>query len=184
MIYLVCIKIIHGHLPRESLLHRHKLFAEFAPLAHAVKTGDLRLFDHVLLTNQSFYIQHEIFLLIQMHLRNLILRSFFKKVYLIGLRMALCTEGRLNLKLVEAAFAALQISGMTMDEVECITANLIFHVRHQHGNNDHLLYFRGSSRDTFLTKNPLSSSAKRPPFLPRALSSKRHAISCCDHPNL
>jgi hypothetical protein len=98
-------------------------------LALAVRTGDLRLFDQVLLANQSFYMKKEIFLVIQLQLRNLILRSFYKKLYLIGLHRGMHQENRLNLRLLEFVLATLGIPNMTIDEVECIAANLIFHVR-------------------------------------------------------
>lgn len=81
MIYLVLVRMIHGVLPAPHLLARHNLTPQYAPLAQALRSGDLRLFDQVLLENQTFYMQREIFLVIQLQLRNLILRSFFKKVY-------------------------------------------------------------------------------------------------------
>jgi hypothetical protein len=83
MIYLILVKMIHGHLPLTPLLSRHNLINEFHHLSQALCTGDLRLFDQVLTVNQSFYISREIFLVIQLQLRNLILRSFFKKLYII-----------------------------------------------------------------------------------------------------
>lgn len=129
MIYLVLVKMIHGNLPRPELLARHGLSEVFLPLAQAIRSGDLGLFDRVLLTNQAFYMRKELFILIQLHLRNLILRSLFKKVYLIGLAAGAHPENRQSLRLIEGAFYALGIPDMSMDEVECITANLIFHVR-------------------------------------------------------
>ena len=83
MIYLVLVKMIHGHLPLPALLSRHNLTNEFHHLSQALCTGDLRLFDQVLMANQSFYMSKEIFLVIQLQLRNLILRSFFKKLYIL-----------------------------------------------------------------------------------------------------
>ncbi|PJF17496.1 hypothetical protein PSACC_02698 [Paramicrosporidium saccamoebae] len=129
MVYFVLVKMIHGHLPHPDLLTRHGLDTQFHHLALAVRTGDLRLFDQVLLANQSFYMKKEIFLVIQLQLRNLILRSFYKKLYLIGLNRGMQQENRLNLRLVEFVLATLGIPDMTIDEVECIAANLIFHVQ-------------------------------------------------------
>ena len=127
MIYLVLVKMIHGHLPRPDLLLRHGLVEEFQQLAQALRTGDLRLFDQVLTANQAFYMHKEIFLVIQLQLRNLILRSFLKKLYLIGLNLGAHPENRLNLHLVVAALTTLAIPDMSLDEVECITASLIHH---------------------------------------------------------
>jgi tetratricopeptide (TPR) repeat protein len=129
MIYFVLVKMIHGNLPHQELLHRHELESQFYYLSAAIRTGDLRLFDQILLANQSFYMQKEIFLLIQLQLRNLILRSFFKKVYLMGLKKGVHQENRLNLKLVEAALSLIGIPNTPLDDVECIAANLIFHVQ-------------------------------------------------------
>lgn len=125
MIYYVLVKMIHGHLPTLELLQRHQLQSQFYHLAMAVRTGDLSLFDQVLLANQSFYMQKELFLVIQLQLRNLILRSFFKRIYLIGLQKGYQQENRLNLKVVEVALRALGIPDCSVDEVECIAANLI-----------------------------------------------------------
>ena len=126
--FLILVKMIHGHLPHPDLLRRHNLEGPFGLLAKAVRTGDLRLFSQVLEANQSFYMQKQLYLIIQMQLRNLILRSFWKKLYLIGLAMGAHAENRLNLRLVETAFRALGIAEMTLDEVECLTANLIYNV--------------------------------------------------------
>lgn len=82
MIYFILVKMIHGHLPSDDLLVRHNLTREFSHLKEAIRTGNLRTFDENLLVNQEFYMKKEIFLLIQLHLRNLILRSFFKKMYI------------------------------------------------------------------------------------------------------
>lgn len=170
VIYLTLVKLIHGQLPRPELLRRHGLEEAFLPLAQAVRSGDLRLFDRVLLANQAFYMRKELFLLIQLHLRNLILRSLFKKVYLIGLASAAHQENRLNLRLLEAILAALGIPEMGMDEVECIMANLIFHVRGKDctGGTSHLLLPRALSRATFPTKRAWPCSAKKMPFRPPA----------------
>ncbi len=80
MIYLVVLRMIHGLLPRDACLAAHGLAGPFGALTQAIKSGDLRLFDQALIANQAFYMKMELFLVIQLHLRNLILRSFVKKV--------------------------------------------------------------------------------------------------------
>lgn len=81
MVYLVLVRMIHGHLPTAANLERNGLTTVYGPLATALRQGDLRLFEQALNAQQAYYMRKEIFLVIQLHLRNLILRSFLKKVY-------------------------------------------------------------------------------------------------------
>lgn len=48
--------------------------------------------------------------------------------YTIGINVGLASEGRLPIGIVVAAFTALQVPDMDADQVECILANLIYHV--------------------------------------------------------
>lgn len=82
MVYLVLVRMIHGHLPTTENLERNGLTAVYGPLARALRQGDLRLFERALEAQQAYYMRKELFLVIQLHLRNLILRSFLKKVYI------------------------------------------------------------------------------------------------------
>lgn len=81
MIYFIVVRMIRGMLPSKELLVRNGLWREFGNLAAALKSGDLRSFDRVLMENQQFYIQKELFLLIQLNLRSMILQSLYKKMY-------------------------------------------------------------------------------------------------------
>jgi hypothetical protein len=47
--------------------------------------------------------------------------------YLIGLLNGAHQENRLNLNLIVTTFSILGISDTNLDEVECLTANLIYH---------------------------------------------------------
>lgn len=80
LVYLIIVKAIRGLLPTSHALREWGLFDKFGDLVYAIRRGDLRLFDIALMRNQAFYMRVQIFLLIQLHLRNLILRSFVKKV--------------------------------------------------------------------------------------------------------
>jgi hypothetical protein len=84
-IYLIVAKMIQGFLPSEQLLKSLSLEAEFSDLKRSIKNGDLNLFERSLLSNQKFFIKSEVFLIIQLRLKNLIMRSFFKNVYVKGL---------------------------------------------------------------------------------------------------
>ena len=82
LIYLTVVKLIHGKLPGKEMLHKYDLVREYEELTMAVRTGNLGLFDHALMQNQTFYMKKELFLLIQLQLKNQILRNFIKRVYL------------------------------------------------------------------------------------------------------
>lgn len=122
--YLVILKTIHGILPKPELLQRYSLEPEYLRLTQAVRSGNLALFDSVLAENQAFYMKKELFLLIQLHLKSLILRNLFRRIYLVSLGLPSNVESRLPLAHLEAGF---RVFGMQVhiDEVECWTANLI-----------------------------------------------------------
>lgn len=145
--YLITMRMIHGSLPKDQLLDKYNLNRHFHDLVLALRRGDLRQFERVLEQNQAFYMCKELYLIIQLHLRNLVLRSFFKKTYpftlrimqcslsrdlicryLLGMALGMNVDGRLNLRLVERVFHIIGMTDVDMDEVECITASLIFNV--------------------------------------------------------
>lgn len=122
--YLVPLKIIHGVLPKRDLLARYGLDREYGQLTEAVRTGNLLLFEQVLADNQAFFMQKELFLIIQLHLKNLILRNLFRRIVLVASSMPGATDSRLPLSSLQAGFAVYKLE-QGRDEVECWLANLI-----------------------------------------------------------
>jgi hypothetical protein len=122
--YLVPLKIIHGVLPKRALLARHGLEGEYAQLTEAVRTGNLLLFEQVLASNQAFFMQKELFLVIQLHLKNLILRNLFRRIVLVAASLPGAADSRLPLASLQAGFAVYKLE-QGRDEVECWLANLI-----------------------------------------------------------
>lgn len=124
--FLVPLKLIHGALPTHQLLQQYGLDGEFGRLRDAVRTGNLLLFDAVLAENQAFYMQKELFLLIQIHLKSLILRTLFRRIYLVTVGLPGAADSRLPLANLEAGFAVFGMGGhVSRDEIECWTANLV-----------------------------------------------------------
>lgn len=124
--FLVPLKLIHGALPTHQLLVQYGLEREFGRLRDAVRTGNLVLFDAVLAENQAFYMQKELFLLIQIHLKSLILRTLFRRIYLVTAALPGAVDSRLPLANLQAGFAVFGMGAhVGRDEIECWTANLV-----------------------------------------------------------
>jgi len=134
--YLVPLRLIHGVLPKHTLLREYGLEQEFGQLIEAVRTGNLSLFDAVLAQNQAFYMRKELFLLIQTHLKSLILRTLFRRIALSSPQLSMLSTDptitsietpsstRIPLTHFEAGLAVFGIA-VGRDEIECWTAGLI-----------------------------------------------------------
>ena len=143
--YLIPTRLLTSHrLPTATLLSQHPQLAKlFEPICHAIKTADLRAFNHALESNEQTFVARRIYLTLERG-RNIILRNLFRKVFLAGGYEAQ-KEGdagsparRTRIPVMEFA-AALSLVGAVVDdgdggvdgdEVECIIANMIYKVRH------------------------------------------------------
>ncbi len=78
LIYLIPVKLLHGHIPSDELLQTYDL-PQLIPIAHAVKDGNISALKDALAQHQMFFIQWGIFLLLE-RLRMITYRNLFKKV--------------------------------------------------------------------------------------------------------
>jgi hypothetical protein len=119
LLFLIPIKILIGQLPNKIFLERNNL-PQFIPLVDAIRTGNLKLFNHTMNQYQSFFIQKGIFLILE-RTKNITYRNLFKKTYLI-----LNKNAKITLNIFQIIFKWLEIE-IDRDEIECILANLIFY---------------------------------------------------------
>jgi len=131
LIYLIPVKMFLGHLPSEALLLEHDLY-QYSDVVHAVRQGNLRLFDDALAKYDEFFIKSGIFLIME-KLKMIAYRRLFKKVWIItGTHQVPLESFVVALKNVQG------IDDVDQDEVACILANLIYqgkikgYISHQH----------------------------------------------------
>jgi hypothetical protein len=120
LLYLIPTKLFLGKVPTVNLLNRYQLI-EFRDLVQAIKSGSIVLFEKTLEDHQTFFMKMGLYLLLQDKLHNMVYRNLVKKVYQIS-------DGtqihRLPFTTLHTAMKLLG-SKITLDEVECILANLI-----------------------------------------------------------
>ncbi|CAH1963445.1 unnamed protein product [Acanthoscelides obtectus] len=129
LIYLVPVKMLLGYIPSRKVLEKYDVL-QFWDLVQAVCQGNLKQFDQLMLTHESFFIQCGIYLIVD-KLKIVAYRNLFKKVYLILNTHQIPVESLMN---------ALQFLGqdVDLDETQCIVANLIYegkikgYISHQH----------------------------------------------------
>eukprot|EP00035_Acanthoeca_spectabilis_P031708 m.15410 g.15410 ORF g.15410 m.15410 type:complete len:401 (+) comp4907_c0_seq1:41-1243(+) len=121
LVYLTPVKLRLGQLPTDALLEKYNL-PQFVGIAQAVRTGDLRLLQEELTTHQSFFISWGIFMTVE-KLRFLAYRNLFKRV--INIIVTPDAKPIVPLVDIQVALNSLQERQIDLDEVECITANLI-----------------------------------------------------------
>lgn len=85
LIYLIVVKMLHGKFPKKSILLSFDLVAQYEKLCTSVKTGDMFSFEQSLEENQKFFIKHELYLILQVKLKNLLYRNLFRKTYILFL---------------------------------------------------------------------------------------------------
>lgn len=118
LLYLVPAKILTGSLPSEKTMEYFEM-SMFRDISVAIKTGNLSLFKSAVARHEEFFIQSALYLAIE-KMRPLVYRSFFRKVAMIT------QSNKISLKLIVTCLATCEVH-MSVDEVECILANLIFH---------------------------------------------------------
>jgi len=118
LIFLIPVKMILGQMPKEAALDRYQLSA-FKPLIKAVKEGNIKKFDAALEQEKDFYWKFGIYLVLE-KLRVILYRNIFKKVCLI------LNSHQIPIESLKIALDFLQEESISMDEVHCILANLIY----------------------------------------------------------
>ena len=116
--YLIPIKICHGALPSARLLEKYK-FAEFQELTAAVRSGNLGQFNAALQTFLDIFVRMGTYLVLE-KAKTLVYRNLIKRVHQL--------EGggtQLKLGKLETVFHLLG-EQLSLDEIECIVANLIY----------------------------------------------------------
>ena len=116
--YLIPLKICHGALPSQSLLDKYK-FVEFKEITAAVRSGNIGQFNTALQTFLDIFIRMGTYLVLE-KAKSLLHRNLIKLVIRLEGGGSL-----LKLEKVEAAFHMVGES-MSLDEIECIIANLIY----------------------------------------------------------
>ena len=123
--FLVPVKLLRSRFPQDALLTKYNL-PEFAALIHAIRAGDLSSFNATLLAHQAIFISRGIYLLLE-KCKSFVYRNLFRKVA--GFHAAETGEQSAKHQLpLDTLIAALRINGidMSVEELECILANLIF----------------------------------------------------------
>ncbi|ELT88079.1 hypothetical protein CAPTEDRAFT_225576 [Capitella teleta] len=130
LIYLLPVKMLLGQMPKQSLLRKYDLL-QFADVATAVSSGNLRLLNDAMEKSHAFFIKCGIYLILE-KLKIITYRNLFKKVSLI------LKTHQLPIKDFTVALHMLGETDIDEDEVECILANLIYenkikgYLSHQH----------------------------------------------------
>ncbi|CAH1781380.1 unnamed protein product [Owenia fusiformis] len=130
LIYLLPVKMLLGHMPKQSLLQKYDL-TQFSDVAQAVSSGNLLQLNSALQKNEAFFIKCGIYLILE-KLKIITYRNLFKKVYLI------MGTHQLPIDSFTTALRMMEVEDIDNDEVQCIVANLIYegkikgYISHQH----------------------------------------------------
>ncbi|KAF9930062.1 COP9 signalosome (CSN) subunit [Linnemannia zychae] len=118
--YLIPTRMLHGSLPSHGLLEEFpELSALYLPLASAIKTGNVQLFDEALSAGGSRLIGLGTYLTVERS-RGVAVRVLFKKVYTL-----MDKSNKLNIELFQKALAFVGVD-IEEEEVECMLANMIY----------------------------------------------------------
>ena len=80
MMYLVPLSMLLGQMPRAETLAAYQLDDVYGGIVQALRLGDLRLFEASLQHHRPLFLKTGVYLLIQQHLRNYVLRALFRRV--------------------------------------------------------------------------------------------------------
>jgi hypothetical protein len=112
--YLIPVKLLLGQLPRASLLARYGL-PHYAPIAAAVRSGDVAALNESLDTHQEALIKAGTYLLLE-KLKAGVYRTLFKRIHNIQKQREPTKAHQVPIALFQAALAW---RGVTMDADEC-----------------------------------------------------------------
>lgn len=121
--YLVPVQMLLGRLPRPGVLEQHGL-RQYQPIAEALRSGGIGTLNRALAANQRRFIMEGIYLLLE-RLKFPVYRRLFKRVQLLHAEENPAKAAQLPLGLFQKALRW-QGLDLDMDEVECVTANLIY----------------------------------------------------------
>lgn len=115
---LVPVELCLGVLPRDIIATTYGL-TELVQIGQAVRRGDVRTFEAILERYQKSFIRIGIYLVLE-QAKTLLYRCLFKGIY------RALDNTRVNLVSIEAALQWLGQEDVSLDEIECLVANLIF----------------------------------------------------------
>jgi COP9 signalosome complex subunit 12 len=144
--YLIPCRLLTSHkLPSEVLLAPYPRLQElFLPLAHAIRTADLRAFDVALRDGEDEFIKRRVYLTLERG-RDIVLRNLLRKVFIAGgfeeAKDGAAPVRKTRIPLTEFTAAIQKSSGdaIDSDEVECLIANMIYKVSQKQNHNLHAL---------------------------------------------
>ncbi|KAF8929120.1 hypothetical protein EDD21DRAFT_379224 [Dissophora ornata] len=118
--YLIPTRLLHGSLPSTHLLQEFpELSTLYQPLATAIKTGNVQLFDEALMNGGARLISLGTYLTVEQS-RGVAVRTLFKKIY-----TTMDRTNKLSISLFQTALAFVGVAA-DEDEVECMLANMIY----------------------------------------------------------
>lgn len=117
LIYLIPVKMLLGFIPKKEVLERYNVL-QFYDLSCALKEGNVRKVDDVILRNEAFFIESGIYLIVE-KLKFIAYRNLFKRVYLIS------KTHQIDINNFMYALQFVGKEDITLDETHCIVANLI-----------------------------------------------------------
>ncbi|KAG9062806.1 COP9 signalosome (CSN) subunit [Linnemannia hyalina] len=118
--YLIPTRLLHGSLPQTRLLEEFpELSALYRPLALAIKSGNVQLFDEALSIGGSRLIGLGTYLTVERS-RGVAVRVLFKKVFTL-----MDKTNKLNIDQFQKALAFVGVN-VDDEEVECMLANMIY----------------------------------------------------------
>ncbi|XP_053203290.1 PCI domain-containing protein 2-like [Panonychus citri] len=118
LIFLIPVKMLLGVMPTQQLLEKYHLLP-FAPIARAVKQGNLSDLVNALETYSDFFWKFGIYLILD-KLKIIAYRNAFKKVCLI------MKTHQVPIEAFRVILKFLRKEDVSIEEVNCILANLIF----------------------------------------------------------
>ncbi|CAM8936168.1 unnamed protein product [Rhodiola kirilowii] len=121
--YLIPVKLSIGILPSDWLLQRHNL-VEYRDVVLALRRGDLRLLRQALQEHEDRFLRSGVYLVLE-KLELQVYQRLIKKIYIIQKQKDPVKAHQIKLEAIVKALKWLDMD-MDIDEVECITANLIY----------------------------------------------------------
>jgi hypothetical protein len=122
--YLIPVGLLLGRLPSATLSRQyHAILAPYLPIADAVRAGNVGMFYAAMQEQRNRLVKDGTYLLLE-KLQAAVYRRLLKKVWIIHAQLEPTKAAQIPLALFERA---LKVAGVDigMDEIECITANLI-----------------------------------------------------------
>jgi len=130
LINLLPVKMLLGQMPKPDLLKKYDL-VQFEEVVQAVKDGNLLRLKNAMATHDTYFIKCGVYQILE-KLNVITYRNLFKKVFL------LLKTHQIPLECFLTALKFMEMDDMDLDEVECITVNLIYegkikgYISHQH----------------------------------------------------